>query len=119
MSRRSTISAADALVDEAADELARKTWRDVAVALGRRGDRVPAYRVIKERRATFAQTPDAVRRRPATRGRFANLFLAGDWIDTGLPATIESAVRSAYLAARAVIDGGPTDGDGRGEEVRL
>ncbi len=40
------------------------------------------------------------------RTRYANLWLAGDWIDTGLPATIESAVRSGHDAARLVLDGG-------------
>ena len=65
--------------------------------------------MIKERRATFAQTPAEVRRRPTTRSAFTNLFLAGDWIDTGLPATIEGAIQSGYSAARAVVrsSGGP------------
>ena len=58
--------------------------------------------MVKEKRATFAQTPAQVKLRPGTRSRFANLYLAGDWIDTGLPATIESAVRSGRMAARAV-----------------
>ena len=97
-----TISAADALAGEPAGEIARKTWRDVATALHLDPTELPAYRVVKERRATFAQTPGEVRRRPGTRTRFANLYLAGDWTDTGLPATIEGAIRSGHLAARAV-----------------
>lgn len=101
-----TVSAAGALADEPAEEIARRTWGDVAAALGLGRMALPAHRVVKERRATFAQTPAEVRRRPGTRTRFANLHLAGDWIDTGLPATIESAIRSGHLAAGAVI--GPT-----------
>ena len=97
-----TISAADTLAGEPAEEIARKTWRDVATALHLDPIALPAYRVVKERRATFAQTPGEVRRRPGTRTAFANLYLAGDWIDTGLPATIEGAIRSGHLAARAV-----------------
>ena len=97
-----TISAADGMVDEEADVIARRTWRDVAVALGRDAEPLPPYRVVKEKRATFAQTPAQVKLRPGTRSRFANVFLAGDWIDTGLPATIESAVRSGHMAARAI-----------------
>ena len=62
---------------------------------------LPRYRVVKEKRATMAQTPSQVRRRPATACGYRNLFLAGDWIDTGLPATIESAIRSGESAARA------------------
>ena len=97
-----TISAADDRVDEEADVIARQTWRDVAAALARDPDPLPPYRVVKEKRATFAQTPAQVKLRPGTRTRFANLYLAGDWIDTGLPATIESAVRSGHMAAEAV-----------------
>ena len=100
-----TISAADALAAEPAEVLARKTWHDVATALGLDRTAVPAYRVVKERRATFDQTPSAVRRRPGTRTAFANLYLAGDWIATGLPATIEGAVRSGHMAARAIAGG--------------
>ena len=100
-----TISAAGALAAESAEVLARRTWNDVATALGLDRTALPAYRVVKERRATFDQTPSAVRRRPGTRTGFANLYLAGDWIDTGLPATIEGAIRSGHMAARAVAGG--------------
>ena len=98
-----TVSAAGALADEPAEEIARRTWNDVATALGLDRTALPAHRVVKERRATFDQTPREVRRRPGTRTRFANLHLAGDWVDTGLPATIEGAIRSGHLAASAVI----------------
>ena len=101
-----TVSAADALADEPADVIARKIWNDVATALDRRWDTLPTYRIVKERRATFAQTPEQASRRPTTRCKFANVYLAGDWIDTGLPATIESAVRSGHMAARAIASGG-------------
>lgn len=97
-----TISAADDMVDEEVDVIARQTWHDVAAALSLDPDPLPPSRVVKEKRATFAQTPAQVKLRPGTRSRFANLYLAGDWIDTGLPATIESAVRSGRMAARAV-----------------
>ena len=98
-----TISAADALAAEPAEALARRCWSDVATALGLGRTALPVHRVVKERRATFAQTPDEVRRRPGTRTGFANLYLAGDWIDTGLPATIEGAIRSGHMAASAVV----------------
>ena len=96
-----TVSAAGALAAEPAETIAGKTWNDVATALDLGRD-LPPYRVVKERRATFAQTPGEVRRRPKTRCGFANVYLAGDWIDTGLPATIEGAIRSGHMAARAV-----------------
>ena len=100
-----TVSAGDALAAKPTETIARKTWNDVVAALDLGRDTLPPYRVVKERRATFAQTPEEVRRRPKTRSGFANVYLAGDWIDTGLPATIESAVRSGHLAARAITGG--------------
>ena len=97
-----TVSAADALAAEPAETVAERTWNDVAIALGLERDVLPTYRVIKERRATFAQTPEEMRRRPPMRGAFSNVYLAGDWVDTGLPATIEGAVRSGRMAGRAI-----------------
>ena len=97
-----TVSAADALAAEPAGGIASRVWKDVAAALGHDRRKPPPCRIVKEKRATFAQTPIQVKRRPGTRSEFANLYLAGDWIDTGLPATIESAVRSGHMAARAI-----------------
>ena len=105
-----TVSAADALADEASEAIARKTWRDVARALALDPDPLPAYSIVKEKRATFAQTPAQARRRPRTRTDFANLYLAGDWIDTGVPATIEGAVRSGHMAAGAIAAAGRARG---------
>ncbi|WP_436975670.1 FAD-dependent oxidoreductase, partial [Paraburkholderia tropica] len=50
-------------------------------------------------RATFAAVPDEELRRPSARTRWTNLMLAGDWTATGLPATIEGAIRSGRKAA--------------------
>jgi len=61
------------------------------------------YRIIKEKRATFIPDSKALSNRPETRTNFNNLFLAGDWINTGLPATIEGAVKSGRLAADKII----------------
>jgi uncharacterized protein with NAD-binding domain and iron-sulfur cluster len=63
---------------------------------------MPPYRVVKERRATFAATAAQDRLRPGTRTGLANLVLAGDWTATGLPATIEGAIRSGRSAAEAL-----------------
>jgi len=104
-----TVSAGSDLVHETAEVLAERTWRDVAKALAMDPKVLPRYRVVKEKRATMAQTPSQVRRRPATACGYRNLFLAGDWIDTGLPATIESAIRSGESAARAACEGSPIE----------
>lgn len=99
-----TISAADRLgLDRAeAEPLLSTIWREVATALGLPEGAAPsASRLIRERRATFDQSPAALALRPTTRTRLANVFLAGDVVDTGLPATIEGAIRSGEMAARA------------------
>ncbi|MFH5926406.1 hydroxysqualene dehydroxylase HpnE [Roseomonas xinghualingensis] len=93
-----TTSAADALLEMDNDILAGRLWRDVATAHGLSGPPPPS-RIVKEKRATFAATPAQEARRPPTRTRWSNLLLAGDWTDTGLPATIEGALRSGEAAA--------------------
>lgn len=94
-----TVSAAGRLLGETPESLAQRLWPEVASAFLLDGV-LPPWRVVKERRATIAATPAMERLRPTTRTRFTNLLLAGDWIRTGLPATIESAVRSGEAAAR-------------------
>ena len=98
-----TVSAADALAARANDEIARILWGDVATALGLDAGRIPPVRIINDRRATIAQTPSAAARRPPARTPLANLLLAGDWTDTGIPATIEGAVQSGHTAAKMLL----------------
>jgi squalene-associated FAD-dependent desaturase len=102
-----TVSAAEALVEEPAEAIAEKMWADTAAALAFEPAPEPLVRVIKERRATFAQTPAALARRAPARTAWRNLVLAGDWTDTGYPATIESAVRSGHRAAELLAAGLP------------
>jgi squalene-associated FAD-dependent desaturase len=97
-----TVSSADAIVDHDREELAKTLWRDVAVAHGLNME-VPPWQIVKERRATFAATPEQAKRRAKAETRWSNLFLAGDWTDTGLPATIEGAVRSGNRAAELAL----------------
>ena len=94
-----TVSGADDLVDQDRDSLARRFWSDIAAVHGLPPDPLPPYRIIKERRATFAATPEQNARRPGAKTRWRNLALAGDWTATGLPATIEGAIRSGNAAA--------------------
>lgn len=98
-----TVSAAEALVDLPAEEIAARIWADVARAVEVPAAPMPPWRIVKEKTATFAQTPAEAARRPAARTGYANLVLAGDWTDTGLPATIEGALRSGRTAARLVL----------------
>jgi len=94
-----TVSAADKLAEKDADEIAELLWRDVAKALGKPPSAPPPVRIVKEKRATFAQIPAALAKRAGPRTAYGNLFLAGDWTATGLPATIEGAVLSGQRAA--------------------
>jgi squalene-associated FAD-dependent desaturase len=109
-----TVSAAERFVDRTAEELAPLLWHDVAVAygVGQPDAPPPPWRIVKEKRATFAATPAQLFLRPGARTAWRNLILAGDWTDTGLPATIEGAIRSGHVAAATaeltVVSGIPT-----------
>lgn len=102
-----TISAANALVETPAEDLARRCWPNVTAGLGldrNAAYRMPPYRVVKEKRATHAATAHQETRRPGPRTDFAsNVAIAGDWTKTGLPATIEGAIRSGRSAAEILL----------------
>ena len=101
-----TVSAASGSLDDPPDAIAATTWREVVRALAAEGTPLPPYRIIKEKRATFAQTPAQIAKRPTRRQVYPNLWLAGDWTEAELPATIEGSVRSGEKVARAVLDVG-------------
>ena len=98
-----TVSAADRLVDTPAEELAPLLWRDVAAAYDLPSEPMPPCQIVKEKRATFAATPAQDARRPDAATRWTNLVLAGDWTRTGLPATIEGAIRSGFTASARLL----------------
>lgn len=97
-----TSSAAEAIIDRPAEEIAAALWSDVVQALDLGSVPLPPWRVVKEKRATFAATPTQLRRRPGALTRWENLVLAGDWTDTGWPSTIEGAIQSGFTAAAAL-----------------
>ena len=98
-----TISCADRLLGRPREELAAEIWREVA-ALSDVPAKLPLWQIVKERRATFAATPAQDAKRPSAQTRWQNVLLAGDWTQTGLPATIEGAVRSGYHAASLIME---------------
>lgn len=75
--------------------------------------------VVKERFATFSAGVDVASRRPGPRTPVAGFWLAGDWTDTGLPATIESAVKSGYTAAREILSACAGDSARAAREVTI
>ncbi|WP_142850642.1 hydroxysqualene dehydroxylase HpnE [Telmatospirillum sp. J64-1] len=100
-----TVSAADALAACPTADIALLLWHDVSRALGLPAV-PPAWRIIKEQRATIVQTPqtEAFRNRlRRSTSPHSRVFLAGDWTEAGLPCTMEAAIRSGRRAARAVI----------------
>jgi len=97
-----TVSAANAIVDDDRQILAERFWKDVSTVHGL-GPELPPWQIVKERRATFLATPEQNARRPGARTPWNNLFLAGDWTLTGLPATIEGAIQSGETAADLVV----------------
>jgi squalene-associated FAD-dependent desaturase len=97
-----TTSGADRLLEQSREGLAATIWKEVAAVAGLSGE-MPPWQIVRERRATFAATPEENGRRPGAETRFGNLYLAGDWTDTGLPATIEGAIRSGNRAAELAL----------------
>ena len=97
-----TVSAGDRLIDTPREELAKTIWSEVAAVAGLPIDPMPPWQIVRERRATFAATPEQDAKRPDAATSWRNLVLAGDWTNTGLPATIEGAIRSGNRAADVV-----------------
>ncbi|HEX5475273.1 MAG TPA: hydroxysqualene dehydroxylase HpnE [Vicinamibacterales bacterium] len=95
-------SDAGALVSRSTADLVAQAARDVAGAIpGARGATLLRGTAVREKHATFSLAPGQPGR-PPTRTAVAGLWLAGDWIDTGLPGTIESAALSGHRAASGV-----------------
>jgi uncharacterized protein with NAD-binding domain and iron-sulfur cluster len=92
------------LATRTADELVEVAYRELADAIpAARGARLLRSAVVPQHRATFSLAPGQPAR-PSTATPIAGFLLAGDWIETGLPATIESAVRSGHWAADAAFE---------------
>jgi hydroxysqualene dehydroxylase len=98
-----TISNADRLFSVPREELAASIWAEVAAVSGLPID-LPPWQIVRERRATFAATPEQNALRPKAETEWRNIVLAGDWTATGLPATLEGAIRSGYSAADLIGD---------------
>ena len=97
------ISGARAIVDHDNDVIVARTLADLRRLLpASAAAQVRHIQVVKEKFATMSPSVAAARLRPPTVTPFDNFVLAGDWTDTGLPATIESAVMSGHRAAEVV-----------------
>ena len=93
------ISDANDLIELSKEELIEIAGNELSKFMNIPQDEIISYKIIKEKRATFIPLNDILGQRPPSVTKFSNFYLAGDWIETGLPSTIESAVKSGRIAA--------------------
>ena len=98
-----TISAARSCVDDPPETLQALLTAELARYFPGKPLELRRFKAIKEKRATISHAAGTYHCRPETTGPLRGLYLAGDWVRTGLPATIESAVQSGHDAARAIL----------------
>tara|TARA_B100000686_G_scaffold341740_1_gene419602 strand:- start:2787 stop:4055 length:1269 start_codon:yes stop_codon:yes gene_type:complete len=97
-----TISAANYLNSLNNNDISNLVWEDVKKVFNLKTCEKPKYKIIREKMATFVQSPKELFRKPSMHTKYKNIYLAGDWIDTGLPATIEGAITSGYNVANYI-----------------
>jgi squalene-associated FAD-dependent desaturase len=97
------ISDADELVNKPEEDLLAMVKSEMQKYFLLDPGLITGYKIIKEKRATFIPSTDVLDKRPSQKTYLRNLILAGDWVDTGLPSTIESAVKSGRVAAEIII----------------
>ncbi len=98
------ISASGELAKRPREEIIAEVYRELTSIWPAAGSaKLLQSRMITEEHAVFSPLPGSEKLRPAQHTSIPNLFLAGDWTATGWPATMESAVRSGYLAAAGVL----------------
>ncbi len=102
-----SLSGAWGFIEKPKDELRRLFAEEMRTLFPRaREASIEKFLVVKQPQATFRSAPGATRHRLSQRTPVANLFLAGEWTDTGWPSTMEGAVRSGVLAADGVASAG-------------
>ncbi|QDH17805.1 hydroxysqualene dehydroxylase HpnE [Swingsia samuiensis] len=102
-----TVSAANRYAAQDNETLTSIIWSEIRRATNpviteELPDEAPPSRLVREKRATFAATPEQNRKRPYARTDIKNMALAGDWTNTGLPSTIEGAIQSGLSAVSAL-----------------
>ncbi len=95
-------SSADELIEKSQEELFSIISAELSSYLGINIENISSYKIIKEKRATVIPNKENLMKRPSTKTKLENVFLAGDWTNTGLPATIEGAIKSGNIAAKEV-----------------
>ena len=98
------VSDADYLMNKSSEEIFEMCTTELKKYTGIDGSEIIEYKILKEKRATFIPTNNIIYSRPVSKTKIKNLFLAGDWTDTGLPSTIESAAKSGRIAAELIVE---------------
>ena len=98
------ISDADYLMSKSSEEIIEMCKTELKKFAGINKSEIIEYKVLKEKRATFIPTNNIIYSRPGSKTKIKNLFLAGDWTDTGLPSTIESAAKSGRIASELIVE---------------
>ena len=94
-----TTSAASDMLGMDHETIAHILWREIRMLFPQLTEAMPPHRIIIEKRATFESTPQNDAKRPSAHTPFQNAFFVGDYVQTGMPATIESAITSGFMAA--------------------
>ena len=95
-------SNANDIIDKPKEELLEMAVTELKKYTGIEREGIKSYKIIKEKRATFVPDNKTIDKRPNTKTKIKNLFLAGDWINTGLPSTVESAVKSGRIVTEEI-----------------
>ena len=95
-------SDADELMDKSKEEIFELVKKELYKFCFIEQDDISDYRIIKEKRATFIPSNEILYNRPGPFTPVSGLLIAGDWTNTGLPSTIESAVKSGRIAAEVL-----------------
>ena len=98
-----TVSAAEACAKLSAEQIAQTLWDELAPLLRLDTNPLPPHRIIKEKRATIAHTPAMVAQRPGPDLPYESMLLAGDWLQSDWPCTIEAAIVSGRQAVRLLM----------------
>lgn len=96
------ISSASELISLSKEELSIIAQNELYNYFDINKDMISGIEIIKEKNATFVPDKNFLFERPKTETEYTNLFLAGDWVNTNLPCTIESAVKSGFMAANTI-----------------
>lgn len=97
------VSDADEIAKKTNEEIIQMTMDELEKFTQIKKQCLTRFKIIREKRATFISSNKILNKRPENKTNIKNFFLAGDWTDTDLPSTIESAAKSGRIAAELIL----------------